>query len=207
LNDIIGRITNPNLIFIVPAIIIGITIHEFSHAYVSSKLGDPTPRLQGRVTLNPLSHLEPFGLITLIIFGFGWGRPVQIEPRYYKNPSRDRLLVSFAGPLSNLLVLIIVSLILRFSGNIQWEWYWTLCLYIVQINAMLCIFNLLPIPPLDGSKILLELLPIKDKYVWYYRLQQYAMPIFLILVFTNIIDFILNPLINMLISLAMFIIW
>jgi Zn-dependent protease len=90
LSGILDRILDPNLIFLIPAILIGITVHEFSHAIVSYKLGDPTPKFQKRLTLNPIDHIDPFGLVSLILVGFGWGRPVQIDPRYYKNPSETR---------------------------------------------------------------------------------------------------------------------
>ena len=155
--NIINRLTNPDLIFLIPAIIIGITVHEFSHAFMSVKLGDPTPKFQDRLTLNPLSHIDPFGLVALVLFGFGWGRPVQINPSYYKNGKRDRILVSLAGPLSNILVILITAIIFRFTINMTSNFIWKLGAYIININAVLCIFNLLPIPPLDGSKILLEI--------------------------------------------------
>ncbi len=202
LNGIIERITSPELIFILPAIIVAITVHEFSHAIVSYKLGDPTPKIQRRLTLNPIDHIDPIGLISLILFGFGWGRPVQIDPRHYKNPSRDKLLVSLAGPASNFFMLIVFSVVLRFGSAIPFQWFWKIGIYMVQINAVLCVFNLLPLPPLDGSKILLEILPIKNKYTIYHTLQRYTMPIFLILVFTNLIDIVLNPMINALMSIA-----
>ena len=94
-----------------PGIIIGLSFHEFGHAFVSSKLGDPTPRMQGRVTLNPLAHIDPFGFLALVFCGFGWGIPVQIDPRYYKHPRRDELLVSVAGVTMNLLLAIAFSFV------------------------------------------------------------------------------------------------
>ncbi|MFP4456527.1 MAG: site-2 protease family protein [Halanaerobiales bacterium] len=205
--NIINRLTSPDLIFLIPAIIIGITVHEFSHAFMSVKLGDPTPKFQDRLTLNPLSHIDPFGLVALVLFGFGWGRPVQINPNYYKNGKRDRILVSLAGPLSNILVIIITAIIFRFTINMTPNWLWKLGAYIMNINAVLCVFNLLPIPPLDGSKILLEILPLDNKYQLFYKMQQYSMLIFILFLATGVAQKILTPGVNAILSIAMRIIW
>jgi len=205
--NIINRLTNPDLIFLIPAIIIGITVHEFSHAFMSVKLGDPTPKFQDRLTLNPLSHIDPFGLVALVLFGFGWGRPVQINPSYYKNGKRDRILVSLAGPLSNILVILITAIIFRFTINMTSNFIWKLGAYIININAVLCIFNLLPIPPLDGSKILLEILPLDNKYQLYYKLQKYSLLIFIVFLATGLAQKILMPGVNAILSIAMSIIW
>lgn len=205
--NILNRLMDPNLIFLIPAILIGLTVHEFSHAYVSYRLGDPTPKYQNRLTLNPIDHIDPIGLISLILFRFGWGKPVQINPRNYKNPRVGEILVSIAGPASNLLMVIVFSFILKFTANIafQYTWYYKLMIKIIQLNAVLCVFNLLPLPPLDGSKILLNLLPLKNKYTLYQQLQRYSMPIFLLLVFSDILGTILTPLINLVLQLHYFI--
>lgn len=206
--NIIDRLTSPDLLFLLPAILIALTVHEFAHAYTSNMFGDPTPRLQGRLTLNPLAHLDPMGLVCLVLFGFGWGRPVQINPRYYKNPKRDRILVSLAGPASNLIIVILVALLMKFLlPVVPYEAFWKIMQYMVMINAVLCIFNLLPIPPLDGSKILLEVLPLRNKYELYYRVQRYSTIILLVLIYTNIIDKVLTPLVGMVVSLANYIIF
>jgi len=206
--NIIDRLTSPDLLFLLPAILIALTVHEFAHAYTSNMFGDPTPRLQGRLTLNPLAHLDPMGLVCLVLFGFGWGRPVQINPRYYKNPKRDRILVSLAGPASNLIIVILVALLMKFLlPVVPYEAFWKIMQYMVMINAVLCIFNLLPIPPLDGSKILLEVLPLPNKYELYYRVQRYSTIILLVLIYTNIIDKVLTPLVGMVVSLANYIIF
>lgn len=205
--NILNRLTNPDLIFLIPAIIIGITVHEFSHAFMSVKLGDPTPRFQDRLTLNPLSHIDPLGLVALVLFGFGWGRPVQINPRYYKNGKRDRILVSLAGPLSNILVILITAVIFRFTINMTPNFVWKLGAYIININAVLCVFNLLPIPPLDGSKILLEILPLDNKHQLYYKMQKYSILIFIVFLATGLAQKILMPGVNAILSVAMSIIW
>lgn len=154
--------TNPLLFFIIaPIIIIAITIHEFAHAWAADHLGDPTPRYQGRVTLNPLAHLDPLGTFLLFLIGFGWGRPVQFDPHNLKDPVKEAALIALAGPLTNfafaLLLALGVPLLSASFGSIV---EWNLILYMgVFYNIMLAVFNLVPVYPLDGSKILLALLP------------------------------------------------
>lgn len=155
---IINLLSNP-IIFIgfILAIIIAITVHESAHAWTAYKLGDSTAKLAGRISLNPLAHLDLVGTIFIFLAGFGWGKPVPVNQSNFKNPKLDELKVALAGPLSNLLAAILFSLILRFLpipvvvGQIIF--------IIIQINITLMIFNLLPIPPLDGSSILQILLP------------------------------------------------
>ncbi|HOZ80841.1 MAG TPA: site-2 protease family protein [Candidatus Woesebacteria bacterium] len=143
-------------IFSLIALVIAITIHEFAHALVADRLGDPTPRSQGRLTLNPLAHLDPLGTLMLLIAHFGWGKPVQIDPYNFSHPKRDELLVALAGPTSNIFLAIVTGLLIRFFPNNP-----LISLYVVFLitNLSLAIFNLIPIPPLDGSKILINLLP------------------------------------------------
>lgn len=130
------------------ALLIAITIHEFSHALAADKLGDPTPRLEGRLSLNPLKHLDPIGTLMLLIFRFGWGKPVPFDPFNLRHPKRDAAVISLAGPASNLLLAIIFS----FIPSI-------LTIPLIIMNVNLAIFNLLPVPPLDGAKILYGFLP------------------------------------------------
>ena len=149
------------LVYWIVALVIAITVHEFSHGYVSDRLGDPTPRAQGRLTLNPLKHLDLMGLLFLIFVGFGWAAPVKVDPRYYKDERKGLMLVALAGPLSNFAIAII-SLIIGIvfnTLNIQNVVLSTLIESIVGINIMLGVFNLIPLPPLDGSKILAFFLP------------------------------------------------
>jgi len=193
--NIINRLTNPDLIFLIPAIIIGITVHEFSHAFMSVKLGDPTPKFQNRLTLNPLSHLDPFGLVALVLFGFGWGRPVQVNPKYYKNNKRDRILVSLAGPLSNIVVIIVTAIIFRFTVNISPNWLWKLGAYIININAVLCIFNLLPIPPLDGHHVVQDIVGFKA-VKFYHEYAQYIRVALILLLFTGFLGRFILPVIR-----------
>ncbi|MFA6007780.1 MAG: site-2 protease family protein, partial [Candidatus Shapirobacteria bacterium] len=148
-----------NIIFAlisVIALIIVISIHEFCHALAADKLGDPTPRAYGRLTLNPLAHIDPLGTIILPLFSvltglpvLGWAKPTPIDPYNFRHPRRDEIFVALAGPLSNFLLAFIFS---RFPGSIAY--------FITSLSLYLGIFNLFPIPPLDGSKILLNILPL-----------------------------------------------
>lgn len=144
--------------FIINAIafIVALTIHEFSHAYVADKLGDPTPRSYGRLTLNPLSHLDPLGTLAIIFIGFGWARPVPFDPYNLRNPKQDSMLIALAGPASNLILAIILSLLIKIipSSIIS-----SILTYIMMGNIGIAIFNIIPVFPLDGEKILTGLLP------------------------------------------------
>lgn len=145
--------TNPLFFFIwISALLVAITIHEFAHAVAADKLGDPTPRIQGRLTLNPLAHLDPVGTIALILFKFGWGKPVQFDPYNLANPKRDSAIISFAGPMANLILAAALAVFIRLGvGVIILEPF-------VFLNVILAIFNLVPIHPLDGGKILVGLI-------------------------------------------------
>lgn len=146
-------ISNPlQFIGFIIALLVAITIHEFSHAYVANLYGDPTAKMMGRLTLNPFAHLDITGTIFLLLAGFGWGKPVVVNPRNFKNPKLDNLTVSLAGPISNLLLAVFLGLIYRFVNlpGIAEEFLFL----IIFFNLVLMIFNLIPIPPLDGSKIL-----------------------------------------------------
>ena len=156
-----------------PGIIIGLSFHEFAHAWVSDRLGDPTPRRQGRVTINPLAHIDWIGFIMLLLVGFGWGKPVQIDPSYYKNRRRDEFLVGIAGVTMNLILAVLFSLpakamIKAFSGVAVSDLIHSIYLilfYTVMINLVLMIFNLIPCPPLDGWGIVTQIFRL-DRYSW-----------------------------------------
>jgi Zn-dependent protease len=163
-----------SIILSAPAILFGLTIHEFSHGYVAWRLGDPTAKMMGRLTLNPLKHLDPIGTIALFLFRFGWAKPVPIDPRNFRHPTRDMAISGLAGPAANLLTAAVAGLVLRMliifhvGGFVA-----TLTSYFVLFNLILCFFNLLPIPPLDGSRLLYHLLP-PNLAAAYGRLERYG---------------------------------
>lgn len=146
-----------SFVIIAVGLVLSITIHEFSHAFVADKLGDPTPRYQGRVTLDPRSHLDPLGTIMIVLIGFGWGKPVLFDPYNLKDPVKDASLIALAGPASNIIISIILSLIIG-SFSISGFMFYALTT-VIYVNIMLAIFNLIPIHPLDGGKIALAILP------------------------------------------------
>lgn len=167
------------LLLAAPAILFGLTLHEFSHGYVAWRLGDPTARAMGRLTLNPLAHLDPIGTLALFFFRFGWAKPVPIDPRFFRNPTRDMMLSSLAGPAANFLAAAGSGIVLRgllFVG--AGEFWIRLAALFVFFNLVLCFFNLIPIPPLDGSRLLVYFLPSR-MMAGYVQLERYG---FLILV-------------------------
>ncbi len=189
-------------ILTLPGIIIALSFHEFAHAWMSNKLGDPTPRMQGRLTINPVAHLDVLGFICLIICGFGWGKPVMINPYYYKKRRRDELLVALAGVTMNLILAIIFSFptklvygIYAQTGSTLFEVIYFVLMYTVQINLCLMIFNLIPVPPLDGWGILTQLVDL-EKYSWYNTVYRYGGWILMALILLNVTDIILMPCIN-----------
>jgi len=178
-----------NLVYFIP-LVISLTLHEFAHAFTADRLGDPTPRANGRLSLNPLAHLDPLGTLMLIFAGIGWGKPVPIDPYNLSHPRRDELLISLAGPLSNLILAAILSL-----------FHLPLFQILIIINVSLAVFNLLPIPPLDGSKIFLNLLPEDQSREWQQAFGQYGYLLLAILLFlpigsSNLINLIISPIIG-----------
>ncbi len=155
------------IILLAPPILLALSFHEFSHGWMANKLGDPTAKLAGRLSMNPLVHLDPIGTLMIFLVRFGWARPVPVDPRYFSQPKRDMLLVSVAGPGANMILALLSGLLLRlfhggvfnfFPDNVLQPLY-LMVKFSLQINLALAIFNLLPIPPLDGSKILYGILP------------------------------------------------
>ena len=162
-----------DLIITIPIVLVALTFHEFSHGYIAYKLGDPTAKNMGRLTLNPLKHLDPIGTLCMILCRFGWAKPVPVDMRQFKNPKRDMAICAFAGPLSNLvlgflgtLILCLLSLIFPNISNNYYLSYFLSSFAI--LNIYLAVFNLIPLPPFDGSRILTAFLP--DKY--YIKLMQ-----------------------------------
>lgn len=181
--------------YVAIALVVAATVHEYAHAYVADRLGDPTARAQGRLTLNPLAHLDPVGSLLILLLGFGWAKPVPINPANFTNWRRDTTLVAAAGPLANITLMFVLGVpyklgLLDIGGTAAAMPLDRLLLTMLRINAMLAVFNLIPIPPLDGSKILMGLLP-PAQAVSYARLQPYGTWILLLLVFTNAVSFVL----------------
>lgn len=146
-------ISSPILFLIYAAgLILAITIHEYAHAAAADRLGDPTPRSQGRLTLDPRAHLDPLGTFALLFLGFGWGRPVMFDPYNLRNPRRDSALIALAGPVSNIIIAIALAILLRLLPS--YSLFTPILSIILGMNVMLAIFNLVPIFPLDGEKIL-----------------------------------------------------
>jgi len=196
--------TSPLYFFLwLAALLVAITIHEFAHAWTSDRLGDPTARLAGRVTLNPFAHLDPLGTLMLLLFRFGWGKPVPFDPFNLRNPRRDAALISFAGPAADLILAIFLSLIIRFIPSSQ--------LFLTPFNTLavvLAIFNLIPIHPLDGGKVLIGLLPERIAYQWDEILNRFGffIIIFLLMPFFggySIVSLIILPFINLILALLL----
>ena len=195
------------LILTLPAVIIAITFHEYAHAFVADKLGDDTPRMQGRLNLNPMSHIDPMGFMLLMFAGFGWGKPVQINPRNFnRNVRMDKgeMLVSLAGPLMNFILAIISAFALGavymfssadFFFSTTGSIIYILLQQILVINIGLGVFNLIPLPPLDGSKIFLNFLPYNARR-WVIEHGDLFYYIFLAIWITGLANIIISPIIN-----------
>jgi Zn-dependent protease len=196
----------------IPAVLIAITFHEYSHGMMAYKMGDSTAAEAGRLTLNPLAHLDPIGTLMLLLFRFGWAKPVPVNFNRLNHPKRDMIYVSLAGPIANIVIAVIFALILRVSYYLigqttiaQGSSFFKLLVTLLRgwliflqtgviINLALAIFNLIPVPPLDGSKILLGLLPYPQAYR-FAKLESYGPIFLLILVFSGIIGKVLFPIV------------
>ena len=152
------RLAPESLVLLIPVLLFAVVFHEFSHAWIANKLGDPTARYAGRLTLNPIAHLDPIGGLMILFVGFGWAKPVPVDPRHLKNPREDMMKIAFAGPASNLLLAFIAGTIYRsgyFHGNMV---IMDILSFFIQINIRLAVFNMIPVFPLDGSQIFSGLL-------------------------------------------------
>lgn len=166
-------------------------IHEFAHGFVADKLGDPTSRYQRRLTLNPFAHIDYIGALSILLFGFGWAKPVQVNAYNFKKPKRDMAFVALAGPMANIILAFICiflsNLILFITNSLRLYYVVAFFFYVAQINVYLAVFNLIPVPPLDGSRILAVVLPNGV----YFKLMQYERYIYFILLgllFTGVLD-------------------
>ena len=195
------------LVLSIPAVLLAITVHEFGHAYAAYKLGDDTPLRQGRLSLNPLDHIDPLGLAMLLFAHIGWGKPVQVDPRNYnRNISVEKAdaIVSFAGPLMNFITAIIFALIYcalyKFAGvafltSTVGSIIMAMVASVITMDIGLGVFNLIPLPPLDGSKIILPILPQNAKY-WLMDHEQIFYFIFIIIWLTGIAGQLISPIID-----------
>jgi Zn-dependent protease len=184
-----------DMIFRIPALLIALTIHEYAHARAAVWMGDPTPKIMGRLTLNPIAHLDPLGLIMLWLFKFGWAKPVPINPLNFKDGRNGMLLVSLAGPVSNIILAFIAAIIIGLLVKLQLlSGGWAKVLWLTyNYNIVLAIFNLIPLPPLDGSKILMSLLPGKQAQA-FERIEPYGPFILMGLVYIGVIGTVIYPL-------------
>ncbi len=196
------------LLYTIPGVLIAITFHEFAHAKVADMLGDDTPRREGRISLNPLSHIDPIGFIMLLFAGFGWGKPVNVNPRNYNRDitmEKADSIVSIAGPATNIILAIIFTMIYFLIYKIKGTAIFAstvgsiimqMIVYTITINVGLGIFNLIPLPPLDGSKVIKPFLPYNAK-VWFEDNEKMFYLIFVILWITGIAGTIISPIINL----------
>ena len=145
------RLSPEVLVLLIPVLLFALVFHEFSHGWVAYKLGDPTAKNQGRLTLNPIAHLDPFGSMMILFVGFGWAKPVPVDSRYLANPREDMMKIAFAGPASNLFLALIGGMLIRLTGYAGP--LTSMLILFTQINISLAVFNMIPIPPLDGSQI------------------------------------------------------
>lgn len=185
------------LAYSIIAALFAISIHELAHAAVADQLGDPTPRALGRLTLNPLKHLDPIGLIMLVLFRMGWAKPVEVNPLHFKHYRRDMALVALAGPLANVTVACVVNLfgtfLTRLPLNPQYVYALARLIRIsIQLNIMLAAFNLIPLPPLDGSRIVASLLPFKQRLA-YEKITPYAPFILILGIWTGALNIVILP--------------
>ncbi|NLL36530.1 MAG: site-2 protease family protein [Fretibacterium sp.] len=195
------------LLLTLPAVLWAISFHEFCHGYAAYLVGDPTASRAGRLSLNPLHHFDLVGTLMLLFVGFGWAKPVPINPGYFRHPKRDLIFVSLAGVIGNVLTAIVCVLFLRFLGNAWFDLAGragvTVVLQMIRINMGLAAFNLIPIPPLDGSRILQAFLPYRYRE-YYYWLERYGIIILCVLLVTGVIDILYYPIARLLWSLLPF---
>ena len=189
------------LIILAPPFLFALTFHELAHGYVAWSLGDPTAKNEGRLTLNPLKHLDPLGVIAFIIMKIGWAKPVPVNPSYFKDPQKGMLLVALAGPGANVVLAVASAVLVKFLIVMPFITMFILKPVVgmlvasVWINIMLAVFNCLPIPPLDGSKVLMGLLPPKAARS-YAQLEPFGFILLLILFYAGLINKVIMPIIN-----------
>lgn len=183
-----------NYLVSLPGLLIAIVFHEFAHGYSAYLLGDPTAKNAGRLTLNPIKHIDPVGFLFMLIFRFGWAKGVPINPMYFKNRKRDTIIVSLAGVFTNFTLALLIGSLLIYLP-IRNSVVTDMMVITLWYNIMLGVFNLLPFPPLDGSKVVASLLPAKYEY-YFYKYERYFYLVLILLIATNYIQRILGPLVD-----------
>ncbi len=189
------------IIILAPPFLLALTFHELAHGYVAWHLGDPTAKNAGRLTMNPLKHLDPWGVIAFIIMKIGWAKPVPINPNYFKNPQKGMLLVALAGPAANVVLAVASAILVKILLQVPIIPIFVLKPLVgmlvasVWINIMLAVFNCLPIPPLDGSKVLMGILPPQTAQS-YAKLEPFGFILLLILFYTGVISKVIMPVIS-----------
>lgn len=199
-----------SFLYTLPALLFCLSVHEFAHAYTAYKLGDRTQKAMGRLTLNPFSHIDIAGFICIALFGFGWGKPVMIDDRNFKNKAAGNALTAFAGPCSNIIMAILFTIILKILlitgvilptiNSVVGSIILNMLILTIQFNVVFAIFNLIPIPPFDGSRILYFFLPAKGRE-YMYKIEQYSFIIVLVVLVTGIGSKLVSPIVNFVLGL------
>lgn len=199
-----------SFLYTLPALLFCLSVHEFAHAFTAYKLGDRTQKAMGRLTLNPFSHIDISGFICIALFGFGWGKPVMIDDRNFKNKAAGNALTAFAGPFSNIIMAILFTIILKILlitgvilptiNSVVGSIILNMLILTIQFNVVFAIFNLIPIPPFDGSRILYFFLPAKGRE-YMYKIEQYSFVIVLVILVTGIGSKLVSPIVNFVLGL------
>ena len=199
-----------SFLYTLPALLFCLSVHEFAHAYTAYKLGDRTQKAMGRLTLNLFSHIDIAGFICIALFGFGWGKPVMIDDRNFKNKAAGNALTAFAGPCSNIIMAILFTIILKILlitgvilptiNSVVGSIILNMLILTIQFNVVFAIFNLIPIPPFDGSRILYFFLPAKGRE-YMYKIEQYSFIIVLVILVTGIGSKLVSPIVNFVLGL------
>lgn len=208
--DIFSKEGLISFLYTLPALLFCLSVHEFAHAYTAYKLGDRTQKAMGRLTLNPFSHIDIAGFICIALFGFGWGKPVMIDDRNFKNKAAGNALTAFAGPFSNIIMAILFTIILKIllitgvilptMNSVVGSIILNMFILTIQFNVVFAIFNLIPIPPFDGSRILYFFLPAKGRE-YMYKIEQYSFVIVLVILVTGIGSKLVSPIVSFVLGL------